>query len=105
MNAPTRRRVGATRQPLQPQPAAGSERAMKDPDVGRIQLLSDVLAHLAGSDRVEGRGIEVAIILQPDLNAVGLAALARAGEGVVALLCGQRYSGGAHAVALCRVKG
>jgi hypothetical protein len=40
-----------------------------------MQLLSDMLAHLDGSDRVEGRQVAgVAVILQANLDAVGQAA-------------------------------
>jgi hypothetical protein len=64
-----------------------------------------MLAHLDGSDRVEGRRrIEVAIILQPNFNAVGQSTLGGAGDREIALLRGMRDSGGARTVALCRVK-
>lgn len=82
--------------------------AIKNADVSRIQLLSDMLAHLDGTDRVEGRRrrqvAEVAVVLQTNLDAVGQAAVGGASDGEIALLSRQRDTGGAHAVALCRVQ-
>jgi hypothetical protein len=103
--SPTRRRVGRPRHLLQQQPAARPERALEDRDVTRILPLPHVLAHLDGGDGVERRGhIEIAVVLQPNLDAVAQTPLGGASDGEIALLGRQRDPAGANAITACRVQ-
>ena len=67
---------------LDQHPPAGLDRVVQDLGVGAVVLLADVLAHLDRGDRVEGStGChlgDLAVVLQPDLDAVLEAALADA---------------------------
>ena len=99
--AATRRGAGLPGHLLQQQPSGRLQRPVQDACVGRVLLLADVFAHLDRAHRVElGVGVDLAVVLQSHLDAIGQAAVGDPLRDQVALLGREGDSGGVHPVSL-----